>query len=76
MHHLRKAYALLDSRIIAVSARLYTPLSRLALFVVFFWFGALKLFDASPANELVRALLQEKLPQVSFEHFIIFLGNI
>lgn len=50
------------------------PLARFALFVVFFWFGVLKIFDMSPASELVNALLQRTLPFVSYEEFMIFLG--
>lgn len=50
------------------------PLARFALFIVFFWFGALKLFDKSPANPLVADLLHKTLPFVSFEQFIIFFG--
>lgn len=51
-------------------------LAHIALFVVFFWFGALKLFGVSPANELVEALLI-KIPIMNlwpFESFIIVLG--
>ena len=49
-------------------------LSRIAIFVIYFWFGLLKLFDSSPANPLVESLLNKTLPSVSFDQFIIFLG--
>jgi uncharacterized membrane protein YkgB len=48
--------------------------SRFALFVVYVWFGALKLVNASPANPLVDALLQKTLPFISFGEFIVLLG--
>lgn len=51
-------------------------LAHLALFIVFFWFGALKLFDLSPATELVEALFV-KIPvlnTMSFDVFIVLLG--
>ncbi len=64
----------LDARIIHALRRLHKPLSRLALFVVFFWFGALKVFAESPANPLVQELLLKTLPGVPFQSFIIFLG--
>lgn len=51
-------------------------LAHLALFIVFFWFGSLKLFGLSPANELVHALLI-KIPIFNvwpFESFIVVLG--
>ncbi len=48
--------------------------SRFALFLVYVWFGSLKLIDASPANPLVDALLQKTLPFISFGEFIVILG--
>lgn len=49
-------------------------LSRIAIFVTYFWFGFLKVIDASPANPLVESLLNKTLPFVGFSQFIIFLG--
>jgi uncharacterized membrane protein YkgB len=46
----------LDLRIIALFKRAFLPFARAALFVVFFWFGILKLFDLSPASPLAEAL--------------------
>jgi uncharacterized membrane protein YkgB len=48
---------------------LSVPLGRLSLFVVYFWFGLLKLMDTSPANPLVESLLERTLPFVSFSTF-------
>ena len=45
-----------DQTIIAFFRRAFLPVARVALFVVFFWFGALKLFDLSPASPLAEAL--------------------
>lgn len=53
-------------------------LAHLALFVVFFWFGAIKLTGLSPANDLVRELLIQ-IPIINvwpFESFIIALGLV
>ena len=53
-------------------------LAHVALFIVFFWFGALKLTGMSPANELVNALLV-KIPVMNlwpFESFIVVLGLV
>jgi len=50
------------------------PLSRVSIFLIYFWFGFLKLFDLSPANPLVESLLNNTLPFVGFDQFIIFLG--
>lgn len=45
--------------------------ARLAIFIVYFWFGILKLFNLSPANPLVQSLLVRTLPFISFNTFII-----
>lgn len=53
-------------------------LAHIALFVVFFWFGAIKLTGLSPANELVNALLV-KIPVMNlwpFDSFIVVLGLV
>jgi len=53
-------------------------LAHVALFVVFFWFGFLKFFGVSPANDLVRELLLV-IPIMNmwpFESFIVFLGAV
>jgi uncharacterized membrane protein YphA (DoxX/SURF4 family) len=46
-------------------------LARAALLVVYFWFGVLKLFGLSPANEMVRSLQAKTLPFLSFDQFIV-----
>lgn len=52
------------------------PLARVALFIVFFWFGMLKLLGLSPANALVAAQLAMILPFWSFESFKFILGMV
>lgn len=49
-------------------------LGRLSMGVVFIWFGLLKIIGVSPANDLVRALLEKTLPFIPFSGFIVFLG--
>lgn len=52
-------------------------LNRLSLFVIFFWFGALKIFSASPAESLMTHLHQLILYKViSIHGFLISLGFI
>jgi len=48
--------------------------AHISLFIIFFWFGAIKLLGMSPANELVAALQSITLPWWPFDSFIIFLG--
>jgi len=51
--------------------RLTIPVSRIALFTVFFWFGILKIIGTSPANPMVADLLHATLPFMSWDTFII-----
>lgn len=64
----------IDRLIITKISAIFPVFSRIALFVVFFGFGILKLFDQSPANPLVEALLKETIPFLTFGQFIIILG--
>ncbi|MEK7137896.1 MAG: hypothetical protein AAB787_00150 [Patescibacteria group bacterium] len=64
----------LDLKFINFAKKHAIVFSRIALFVVYFWFGALKLFGTSPANPLVENLLQKTLPFMTFDTFIILLG--
>lgn len=50
------------------------PLARFSLFIIYFWFGVLKVLQVSPANPLVRTLQAKTLPFLSFGQFIIFFG--
>ena len=50
------------------------PLARVAIFIVFFWFGALKVIGASPASPLVAGLLGRTLPFMTFPTFITLFG--
>jgi uncharacterized membrane protein YkgB len=54
------------------------PAARIGLFVVFFWFGILKVFGLSPAGPLVQALFEHTflstLFGMSFSTFIVLFG--
>lgn len=64
----------IDLFIIRVCRRLAQPLSRIGLFVVFFWFGALKVLDLSPASPLVQNLFENTMPIMPFSLFIVLFG--
>jgi len=64
----------IDSEVIHFTQKIGAPFARIAIFVVYFWFGILKLFGESPANDLVKTLLAETLPFITFEQFILILG--
>ena len=48
---------------------------RLSMFLIFFWFGALKVFGISPAEELVMHLYDKTLIDLlATPHFSTFFG--
>lgn len=47
---------------------------RLALFVIYFWFGILKVMGYSPAGPLVDALLAETFPIIAPHFFMTIFG--
>ncbi|MCA9377158.1 hypothetical protein H6763_00195 [Candidatus Nomurabacteria bacterium] len=49
-------------------------ISRISLFLVYFWFGILKVFSLSPADEIVLHLHQVTIPFIPFDLFFIALG--
>lgn len=51
-------------------------LAHLSIFIVFFWFGLLKVLGTSPAYELVDALRAITIPWWSMESFFPFLGIV
>ncbi len=63
-----------DIAIILFLRKVGPPLARVALFVVFFWFGFLKLFDLSPAGPLVVSLIEKTLPFITYRNFIVCFG--
>lgn len=64
----------IDERIISFMRAYAMPLSRLALFIVFFWFGLLKVLGYSPAEGLVKDLLAHTIPFMSPETFVVCFG--
>lgn len=67
----------LDRGIINAFKAIGLPVARLALCIIFFWFGVLKVIGASPANPLVADLFYASMPafmNMSVEQFIFYLG--
>jgi uncharacterized membrane protein YkgB len=61
-----------DRTVIDFFRRMFLPFARIALFVVFFWFGILKVFDLSPASPLAEALTAQTVGLQYFD--ILFKG--
>lgn len=64
----------LDRRLIKFTKAYALSFARFSIFVIYFWFGILKVASTSPANPLVSVLLSKTMPFVSFEKFIIIFG--
>lgn len=56
----------LDTKIIDWLRRSYLPVSRAAVFIIYFYFGFLKLIGESPATPLARALVDKTLGAAHF----------
>ena len=63
-----------DSKLIRFFRKISIPSARFGLFVVFFWFGALKVLGLSPASGLVQSLFEQTIPFISFPNFLIIFG--
>jgi len=50
------------------------PVARFGLFVVFFWFGLLKVLGLSPASGVVERLFMHTVPFMSFGSFLMLFG--
>ncbi len=64
----------LDVHIIRFLRRISLPLGRFAIFIVFFWFGFLKVIDASPASPMVLELLHRTMSFIDPHTFMIGFG--
>lgn len=64
----------LDMRMIALFKRAFIPSARIAIFIVFFWFGFLKLIGASPADALAMELVERTIGLQYFDALFIILS--
>ena len=64
----------LDIKIIHFFRKISMPMARIGLFVVFFWFGILKVIGLSPATPLVQALFEHTISFMNFPTFLVLFG--
>jgi uncharacterized membrane protein YkgB len=64
----------IDNELINFFRRISIPLARFGLFIIFFWFGFLKVLGLSPADQLVQSLFEHTIPFMSFSTFLILFG--
>ena len=66
----------LDLRIITWLRRAAMPLARIAIFIVYFYFGILKIFNLSPASPLALALTEKTIGAASFDLAFLVLAVV
>jgi uncharacterized membrane protein YkgB len=66
--------ATLDITLIHFFRNISIPFARFGLFIVFFWFGILKVIGMSPASGLVQRLFEQTITWVPFHMFLIGFG--
>ncbi|MES2088321.1 MAG: hypothetical protein V4467_05035 [Patescibacteria group bacterium] len=71
---MRKQLEALDLGFISFCRMALIPIARFGLFVIFFWFGFLKVIGLSPASGLVRSLFERTMPIMTFDVFLILFG--
>ncbi len=64
----------IDLELIHFYRRVSVPIARFGLFVIFFWFGILKVIGLSPASPLVQSLFERTISFMSFDTFIVLFG--
>lgn len=71
---MNKEIARTDKTLINFMRRISLPLARFAIFIIFFWFGALKVIGASPASPMVIELLHRTMPFINPTTFLFYFG--
>jgi uncharacterized membrane protein YkgB len=66
---LYKEVSTFDHAVIHFFRKISVPTARISLFIVFFWFGLLKVVGLSPAGALVHDLYNQTIPFVDFNMF-------
>ena len=67
-------FSKIDTKVISFFRKIYLPFSRFSLFVVFFWFGILKVLGLSSASGVVERLFEQTIPFMSFGLFFVLFG--
>lgn len=70
-----KSIDAIDRSVISFVRKHHETFCRVVLFIIFFWFGLLKIIDLSPATPLVQATFAVSLAWfVPFSYFIVGFG--
>jgi uncharacterized membrane protein YkgB len=67
-------YKNIDLQIIEFFKKTYIPVARISIFLVFFWFGLIKILGLSPASPLAEALTAKTVGMQYFDTLFIVLA--
>lgn len=73
---MRSTIESIDQTIIRLARRWYEPVARTAFFVIFFYFGFLKIIGLSPASPLAAALTERTIGMQFFDTSFMILAVI
>jgi uncharacterized membrane protein YkgB len=65
----------IDQKLIRFFRRIAVPVARAGLFIIYAWFGVLKIVGLSPADMLVQNLFERTIPFIPFSTFLIAFGT-
>ncbi len=69
-------YRSVDLKVIHIMRTASVPVARFGIFLVFFWFGALKVLGLSPASLMVTTLLSITMPFIPPDAFLVGFGAL
>ena len=69
-------YESIDVRIIDFFKKTYIPVARISIFLIFFWFGLIKVLGLSPASPLAEALTIKTVGIQYFDALFIVLAAL
>ena len=72
--HTKIDYKSIDLRLIAFFRRSFIPVARFSIFLIFFWFGFIKLLGLSPASPLAKALVEQTVGLQYFDTLFVVLA--
>jgi len=70
----RRSYEEIDLRVIAFFKKIYVPVARFSIFLIFFWFGLIKVLGISPASPLAEALTVKTVGMQYFHILFVVLA--
>lgn len=69
-------YTHIDLKTIEFFKRIHIPVARFSIFLIFFWFGIIKLLGLSPASPLAEALTAQTVGMQHFDTLFVLLSLI